>query len=44
MNPFVRSETLKKIFGARTPRLNIEQEMNNKSVILVKLAPMDEIQ
>jgi len=44
INPFVRSESLKEIFGAKNPRLNIEEEMNKKSVLLVNLAPMDKIQ
>jgi hypothetical protein len=44
INPFVRSETLKKIFGAKKPELNIEHEMNKGSVILVNLAPMNKIQ
>jgi TraM recognition site of TraD and TraG len=44
MNPFVRSNTLRKIFGAKKPKLNIAECMDTKKVLLVNLGPMDETQ
>ena len=41
--PFVRSPTLKKIFGGKTPKLNIAQAMDGKKIIIVNLGPMDDI-
>lgn len=44
MTPFLRSPTLHRIFGARQPKLNIAQVMNEKKVLLVNLGPIDDIQ
>jgi hypothetical protein len=44
MTPFIRSETLRKIFGAKNPKLNIAESMDSKKVLLVNLGPVDDIQ
>ncbi len=44
MTPFLRSRTLRRIFGAKQPKLNIAQIMNEKKVLLVNLGPIDDIQ
>jgi hypothetical protein len=43
MTPFVRSPVLSKIFGAKTPKLNIADAVEQKKVLLVNLGPPDEI-
>jgi hypothetical protein len=43
MTPFVRSETLKKIFGAKKPKLNVAQFMEEEKVLVVNLGPMTDI-
>lgn len=44
MTPFVRSQTLTAIFGAKKPKLNIPECMDSQKVLLVNLGPIDEIQ
>jgi len=44
MTPFVRSGSLRAIFGAPEPKLNITSVMNERKVLLVNLGPCDEIQ
>lgn len=41
---FVRHPTLRKIFGAKTPKLNIEEVMNTQKILLVNLGPVGEIE
>jgi hypothetical protein len=43
MTPFVRSSTLRRIFGAANPALNIEEAVTSRKILLVNLGPMDEI-
>jgi TraM recognition site of TraD and TraG len=44
MTPFIRSESLRKIFGAPNPKLNIHDILRQKKVLLVNLGPVDDIQ
>jgi hypothetical protein len=44
MTPFVRSKTLRQIFGAKNPRLNIAEAVDDQKILLVNLAPMEDIQ
>jgi hypothetical protein len=43
MTPFVRSPVLSKIFGAKNPKFNIADVVEQKKVLLVNLGPPDEI-
>ena len=42
MNPFINSESLKKVFGCPNPRLNIVDVMDNRKVLLVNIGGLSE--
>jgi hypothetical protein len=43
MTPFIRSDSLRTVFDAPDPKLNIAEAIRKRQVLIVNLGPMDEI-